>query len=115
MIMTSKAILVAALTAFAATVGPGETAQADSATEVTYELSGSAPIADYVSYQLEGGQTQQARVPLPWKTQFTVIGSRVLVISAQGPGSIICTIRVDGKVVNQATGNGAPARTVCST
>jgi hypothetical protein len=114
MIMTSKAILVAALTAFAATVGSGGTAQADS-TQVIYELSGSAPIADYVSYQLENGQTQQARVPLPWKTQFAVNGSRVLVISAQGPGSITCTILVDGKVVNQATGNGAPARTVCST
>jgi hypothetical protein len=114
MTMTSKAILVAALTAFAATVGSGGTARADS-TQVTYELSGSAPIADYVSYQLESGQTQQARVPLPWKTQFSVNGSRVLVISAQGAGSITCTIRVDGKVVNQATGNGAPARTVCST
>jgi hypothetical protein len=114
MIMSSKAILVAALTAFAATVGSGGTAQADS-TQVTYELSGSAPIADYVSYQVEYGQTQQAHVPLPWKTQFTVIGPHVFVISAQGPGSITCTIRVDGKVVNQATGNGAPARTVCST
>jgi hypothetical protein len=115
MIMTSKAILVAALTAFATMAGPGGTAQADSATHVTYELSGSAPIADYVSYQLEAGQTQQARVPLPWKTQFTVIGPHVFVISAQGPGSITCTILVDGKVVNQATANGAPARTVCST
>jgi len=38
-----------------------------------------------------------------------------LVISAQSPGSISCTILVDGKVVNQATANGAPARTVCST
>jgi hypothetical protein len=115
MFMTSKAILITALTAFAATMGPGVLAQADSATQVTYELSGSAPIADYVSYQVEAGQTQQARVPLPWKTQFTVIGPHVFVISAQGPGSITCTIRADGKVVSQATGNGAPARTVCST
>ena len=113
--MTSKAILVAALTAFAATAGPGGTAQADAATQVTYELSGSAPVADYVSYQVEYGQTQQAHVTLPWKTQFTVIGPHVFVISAQGPGSITCTILVDGKVVNQATANGAPARTVCST
>ena len=112
--MTSKAVLVAALTAFA-TACPGGTAQADSATQVTYEFSGSPPIADYVSYQLEAGQTQQARVPLPWKTQFTVNGPHVFVISAQGPGSITCTILVDGKVVNQATANGAPARTVCST
>ncbi|WP_428338762.1 MmpS family transport accessory protein [Mycobacterium sp.] len=113
--MTSRAILVAALTAFAATVGPGGTAYAGSDTQVSYDVSGSAPVADYVSYQLAGGQTQQANVPLPWKTQFTVNGSRVLVISAEGPGSITCTIRVDGKVVNQATAHGAPARTVCST
>ncbi len=115
MTMTSKAIFVAALTAFAATVGLGGTAQADPPTQVTYQLSGSAPIADYVSYQVESGQTQQAHVQLPWKTQFTVVGARVLVISAQSPGSITCTILVDGKVVNQATANGAPARTVCAT
>jgi hypothetical protein len=118
MIMISKAILVAALTAFAATVGPGGTAQAGPATQVTYELSGSAPVADYVSYQTDSGQSgqvQQVHVPLPWKTQFNFYGSPVLVISAQGAGSITCTILVNGKVVNQATANGAPARTVCST
>ena len=113
--MTSKALFVAALTAFAATVGPDVIAQADPPTKVTYQLSGSAPIADYVSYQLEGGQRQETHVTLPWKTDFTVVGNRVFVISAQGPGSITCTILVDGKVVNQATANGAPARTVCST
>ena len=113
--MTSKAFLVATLTALAASVGLGAPAQADPPAKISYELSGSAPIADYVSYELENGQTQQAHVPLPWKTQFTVIGSRVLVISAQSPGSITCTIRVNGTVVNQATANGAPARTVCST
>ncbi len=112
--MTSKAIFVAALTAVTATVGLGATAHADPPTQVTYQLSGSAPIADYISYQVEGGQTQQAHVPLPWKTQFNVLGSRVLVISAQGAGSITCTIVVDGKLVSQATAKGAPARTVCS-
>jgi hypothetical protein len=115
MTMTKQSIFVAALAALAATVGLGGTAQADPPTQVTYELSGSAPVADYISYELAAGQTQQAHVPLPWKTQFGVIGSRVLVISAQSAGSITCTIRVDGKVVNQATANGAPARTVCST
>jgi hypothetical protein len=113
--MTSKAIFVVALTAIAATVGPGGTAQADPPTQVTYQLTGAAPVADYVSYEVAAGQTQQAHVPLPWKTQFGVVGSRVLVISAQGAGSITCRILVDGKVVNQATATGAPARTVCST
>ena len=113
--MTSKSISVAALTAIAATVALGGTAHADPPTKVTYELSGSAPIADYVSYEVESSQLQQAHVTLPWKTDFTVIGSRVFVISAQSPGTITCRILVDGNVVNQATANGAPARTVCST
>ena len=115
MTMTKQSIFVAALITFAATVGPVGSAQADPPTQVTYELSGSAPVADYVSYEVAVGQTQQAHVPLPWKTQFGVVGPRVLLISAQSAGSITCTIRVDGRVVNQATASGAPARTVCST
>jgi hypothetical protein len=113
--MMSKSIVVAAAAVLAATLGPGAMAHADPPTKVTYQLSGSAPVADYVSYQVASGQMQQTHVTLPWRTDFTVIGSRVLVISAQGPGSITCTILVDGKVVNQATANGAPARTVCTT
>jgi hypothetical protein len=53
-------------------------------------------------------------VPLPWQTQFNAPVGEVFVISAQSPGSITCTILLDGKVVSQATANGAPARTVCS-
>jgi hypothetical protein len=118
--MTSKlSIVFAALTAVAASLGPiGPAYATGSQTQVTYQLSGSAPVADYVSYQSDSGQAGQERlahVPLPWKTQFNVIiANPVLVISAQGPGSITCTILVDGKVVSQATANGAPARTVCS-
>jgi len=85
--------------------------------QVTYELSGSAPVADYISYQTNTGQTgqvAQAHVPLPWTTQFSFAGSPVFVISAQSPGSIACTILIDGNVVSQATANGAPARTVCA-
>jgi hypothetical protein len=116
MTMTGKSIFVAALTAFVATVGPAGAAQADPPTKVTYELSG-ASVADYVSYQTDSGvpgQTQLSHVPLPWKAQFEFVGSPVAVISAQGPGSITCTIRINGNVVNQATASGAPARTVCS-
>ena len=112
--MTGESIFVAALTAFAATVGLGGVAHAAPPTKVTYQLSGSAPVADYVSYEMDNSQTQQAHVPLPWKTQFNVVGNKVFVISAQSPGSITCTILIDGNVVSQATANGAPARTVCS-
>jgi Mycobacterium membrane protein len=113
--MTSKSIFVSTLTAFVATVGMGGAAHADPPTQVTYQLTGSAPIADYVSYEVESSQRQEAHVRLPWKTQFTVVGDRSFVISAQSPGSITCSILVNGKVVNQATASGAPARTVCTT
>ena len=84
-------------------------------TQVTYQLSGSAPVADYISYEMDNdAQRQQAHVTLPWTTQFNVVGNKVFVISAQSPGSITCTILIDGNVVSQATANGAPARTVCS-
>ena len=113
-----SSIGLAALTAFAATVEISGVANATGPlAQVTYQLSGSAPVADYISYQTDTGQTgqtQQANVPLPWQTQFNVVGTKVYVLSAQSPGSITCTILLDGKVVSQATANGAPARTVCS-
>jgi hypothetical protein len=82
--------------------------------QVTYQLSGSSPVAEYVSFQTDTGQYQQANVKLPWSTQFTAFGGEVYVISAQSPGSVTCTILVDQKVVSQATAHGQPARTVCS-
>ena len=114
--MTStSSIVFAALTAVAASVAPvGQANATGSQTQVTYQLSGSAPVADYISYQTDTGQAQQAHVQLPWKTQFTSFGTQVFVLSAQSPGSITCTILLDGKVVSRATANGAPARTVCS-
>ena len=108
-------ILICVLTAFAATGGFCGVANAiGHVPQVTYQLSGSAPVADYISYQNDTGQIMQAHVPLPWQTHFTGFGGEVFVISAQSPGSITCTIVVDGKVVSQATSNGEPARTVCS-
>ncbi|HME17467.1 MAG TPA: MmpS family transport accessory protein [Mycobacterium sp.] len=110
--------IFAALTALATTVGMcGVVNAMGSQSQLTYQLSGSAPVADYISYQTDSGQsgqTQQAHVPLPWTTQFSFNGSRVFVISAQSLGSITCTILIDGKVVSEASANGAPARTVCT-
>lgn len=113
--MSAMRRLVAVLTAFLTAVWLCAVAHATGPLpKVTYQLSGSAPVADYISYQTDAGQSQQAQVPLPWKTQFTAFSTQVYVMSAQGPGSITCTILIDGKVVSQATANGAPARTVCS-
>ncbi len=107
--------VLAVLTALATTVWICGVANATGPPpKVTYQLSGSAPVADYISYQTASGQAVQAHVPLPWQTQFDSFGGEVFVISAQSTGSITCTILLDGNVVSQATANGAPARTVCS-
>jgi hypothetical protein len=116
---TGPSIVFAVLTAAAAIVVVcGLTAGAANANgdlpKVTYQLSGSSAVAEYVSYQTDTGQQHQAHVPLPWTTQFTAFSGQVFVISAEAPGSITCTIVVDGKVVSNATANGQPARTVCS-
>jgi hypothetical protein len=104
------------LTVITATMGlAGGVASAKSEfPQVTYQLSGSSPVAEYISFQTDTGQYQQANVKLPWSTQFTAFGGEVYVISAQSPGSVTCTILVDQKVVSQATAHGQPARTVCS-
>ncbi|ORV99756.1 MmpS family transport accessory protein [Mycobacterium kyorinense] len=81
--------------------------------KVRYQISG-PPVAEYISYQTDTGQHQEANVKLPWSTQFTAFGTEVYVLSAQGPGAITCTISLDSKVVSSATAHGQPARTVCS-
>lgn len=105
------------LVAFAVTVAVGGVANAvvpQEMPKVRYEVSGNSPMADYLSYQDDTGQQHQANVRLPWSTQFTAFApSEEYVISAQGAGPITCRILIDGNVVNQATANGMPARTVC--
>ena len=81
--------------------------------QVRYEVSGPA-VAEYLSYQSDTGQSQNANVKLPWSTEFQAYGGMVYVLSAQGPGSITCKILFNGSVVKEATATGAPARTVCS-
>src|SRR5271163_4615408 len=91
--------IFAALTALATTVGMcGVVNAMGSQSQLTYQQTDSG----------QSGQTQQAHVPLPWTTQFSFNGSRVFVISAQSLGSITCTILIDGKVVSEASANGAP-------
>lgn len=109
-------ILVAAVVALATTAGicgVGAAKAIPTVPQVRYQISG-PPVAEYISYQAEDGQHQEANVKLPWSKQFTGFGTQVFVISAQGPGAITCTISVDGKVVSSATAHGQPARTVCT-
>ncbi|QUR69823.1 hypothetical protein F6B93_14055 [Mycobacterium spongiae] len=83
-------------------------------TQVRYEVTGSGGTADYLSYQTRSGQRREANVPLPWSTEFDGYLGQVLVLSAQGPGTIACRILVNGDEVKSASAAGQPARTVCS-
>ncbi|OSC41934.1 MmpS family transport accessory protein [Mycobacterium decipiens] len=115
--LRGPSILVAICIGFAATCGviTGGMAHAtNDPPQVRYEVSGSSGIAEYLSYQTRGGQRQEANVTLPWSTQFTGYEGEVLVLSAQGDGTIACRILVDGDVVKDATAAGQPGRTVCS-
>jgi hypothetical protein len=115
--LRGASILFAVCAGFAAIVGTCGVSSANTADEqhtARYELSGNSPVAEYISYQTDTGQYQEANVRLPWSKQFTTFPTEVFVISAEGPGSITCTILIDGNVVSHATATGQPARTACS-
>jgi len=82
--------------------------------QVRYEVTGSSPVAEFITYQTGAGQQRMVNATLPWSTQFSGFGGQVYLISAQGPGSISCRILVDGLSVEDATATGMPARTVCT-
>jgi hypothetical protein len=82
--------------------------------QVRYEVTGSSPVAEFITYQTDTGQQRAVNAKLPWSTQFTGFGGQVYLISAQGPGSISCRILVDGRSVKDATATGMPARTACT-
>jgi hypothetical protein len=112
--LRATSILSAACVGLAATGGAGVAHATLDAPQVKYEISGSSPVASYLSFQTDLGQQQQANVKLPWSTQFIGYGGGVYVISAEGQGTITCRITVDGNVVKEATATGAPGRTVCN-
>jgi hypothetical protein len=95
-------------------VGVGVAHATPNQPQVRYDVSGSSPVAEYLSFQSDTGQQQQANVKLPWSTQFIGYGGGVYVVSAEGQGTITCRITVDGNVVKEATATGTPGRTVCN-
>lgn len=87
---------------------------------IRYDITGTG-IAGHITYQDVNGQGHAANVPLPWSTQLTGrMGNRghtnAYSVSATGlgPGSISCTLSVNGQVVSQYTATGNPARVVCA-
>lgn len=106
------------------TIGVVPTAGADPADPTTtpartratvrYELTG-AGVAGYVTYQTNNGQAHATNAPLPWSLQLDGWKNSPWSLSAQsaGPGSLTCSVVIDGKVANQNTATGDPARVVC--
>jgi hypothetical protein len=80
---------------------------------VRYQVSGSGA-AEYITYEVDYHQQYEPNVPLPWTKQFTVLPGPVYVLSAQGDGSITCTISINDNVVSTMTATGTPARAACS-
>jgi Mycobacterium membrane protein len=106
-----------ALTLFAVGFGLATTcgaAHAGDFPEVRYEVSGSAGVAELISYQTDTGQQRAVNARLPWSATFTSFGGQVFVLSAQAQGSVTCRIMVDGNVIKEATATGTPAHTVCT-
>lgn len=96
--------------------GPGVVRATDQPPPVRYQVSGPA-VAQRIYYQNTAGQQHELDVPLPWSTEFQPAPgypNQTLLVSAQAPGSVTCTISVNGVVVSQATAYGRPAHTVCA-
>lgn len=112
--------------AFAATVVAVPTAGATPTTPsdpsqrlIRYDLTGTG-VAEYVTYQANRGQLHATNVQLPWSMEYTgmvtsSVSNAMTAVSAHGvgPGSLTCTITINGKVVARNTATGDPARVVC--
>ncbi|ORB03329.1 hypothetical protein BST33_04025 [Mycolicibacter minnesotensis] len=117
----AMSLLFGALIASAAIVGAGSAGAEPDRTKVPvrYDLTGTG-VAGYITYQTQNGQAHATNTPLPWSIQLT--GSMTSAdspasysLSAQsaGPGTLTCTVTVNGKVISQNTATGAPARVLC--
>ncbi|WP_286134927.1 MmpS family transport accessory protein [Mycobacterium sp. UM_Kg1] len=119
----ATSLLFGALVASAAIAGAGAAGATPDHTRVPvrYDLTGTG-VAGYITYQGQNGQAHATNAALPWSIQLTgsmtnATSPSSYSLSAQsaGPGSLTCTISVNGKVVSQNSATGAPARVLCET
>lgn len=101
--------------------GPASASPDHTVVPVRYDLTGTS-VASYITYQGQNVQSHATNATLPWSLQLTgtmtnATSPRSYSLSAQsaGPGTLNCTITVNGKVVSQNTATGAPARVLCET
>lgn len=117
----AMSLLLGALIASATLAGAGSAGAEPDRTKVPvrYDLTGTG-VASYITYQTQNGQAHATNTTLPWSIQLTgsmtnAASPASYSLSAQsaGPGTLTCTVSVNGKVVSQNTATGAPARVLC--
>ena len=84
---------------------------------VRYEVTSDSTMANFVTYEVTGGQRQDAKATLPWSYEFIEgSGFQALVVNAQNPGTgwISCKILVDGSVLSEQTSHGQYATVMCN-
>ncbi|MGV0626335.1 MmpS family transport accessory protein [Mycolicibacter minnesotensis] len=118
----AMSLLLGTLVASAAIAGAGSAGASPDRTKVPvrYDLTGTG-VASYITYQTQSGQSHATDAPLPWSLQLTgsmtnATTPRPYSLSAQtaGPGTLTCTITINGQVVAQNTATGSPARVLCA-
>ena len=114
-------LLVGVLTAVAIALGLPSAAAAPDETRVPvrYDLTGTG-VAGYITYQTNNGQAHATNAPLPWslelsgwKTNSTTLNPYLLSAQTVGPGTLTCTVSVNGTVISESTATGNPARVLC--
>lgn len=95
--------------------------QANEEHVVVYRVAGTSSAASLITYTTSGaGTTEQfSNAALPWAKSFSIKGlAPVYQVMAQNrsdqTGTVTCSIEVDGKVVDTATGDGASTIAHCT-
>lgn len=85
---------------------------------VAYRITGQGSKRGSITYNNEGGNTEQQPVSIPWFSEvYTVNPDYLAYISVQNAGkagNVTCEILVNGEVAESATSRGAYAVATCS-
>ena len=108
------------LPTFTYSLPPTTTTTPPKAHHVVYRVTGTATKA-LITYSTDGTPTlaQDADASVPWTHEIDTPAGQILsipLVSAQneGPGTITCTLEVDGKVAKTVTSNGEASTADCT-
>lgn len=85
---------------------------------VVYTVGGTSRGAGLITYTIGGSTQQEAKMAIPWSKSYTLDGYAVYQVMAQNlnddPGTVTCSIEVDGKVVQTASSVGPSTIAHCT-